>query len=485
MASKRLHLRLVHADVDMGFVDNEGTRGPEVAKTSRARRAGVLTAGGAVLALAMGACAGDDLGGSGGGGGDASADCAAFESYGTFEGETVSISSTISDQEADQLEESWADFEECTGITIEHNGTNEFESQIFVQVEGGNAPNLAIFPQPGLLSRMKAEGHVVPAGQQAQAAADENYTEDWLKYGTIDGELYGVPVMGSVKSFVWYSPSAFTENGYEVPTTWDELMTLTDTIAADHGSDSVKPWCSGIESGGATGWPATDFVEDMVLREAGPDVYDQWVNHEIPFDDPQIVASLDRAGEILQDPERVNGGIGDPRSVATTPWAEAGLQVLDNTCFLFRGASFFEAQLPEGTDVGPEGDIFAFYLPADTADEQPLLVAGDYLGAFDDGKATQAVHAYLASPEWANARVSIGGVVSPNQGVDPANASSDLLRLTLELMQDEDAVARFDGSDLMPSEVGAGSFWTSMTNWVDGKVDTQKALSTVESSWPN
>src|SRR5690606_2782630 len=252
----------------------------------------------------------------------------------------------------------------------------------------------------------------------------------------------------------------------------------------DHGSDTVKPWCFGIESGGATGWPATDFLEDMVLREAGPDVYDQWVNHEIPFNDPQIVASLERAGEILQNDEYVNGGIGDTRSIATTAWSDAGLPVLDGNCFLFRATSFSEAQLPEGTEVGPEGDIFAFYLPADTAEDQPLLAAGDYVAAFDDKGATQAVQAYLASPEWANTRVSIGGVVRPNQGVDPENASSDVLRLTLELMQDEGAVARFDGSDMMPSEVGAGTFWSALTDWIDGGSDAEEALTTVENSWP-
>src|SRR5699024_9917483 len=150
----------------------------------------------------------------------------------------------------------------------------------------------------------------------------------------------------------------------------------------------------------------------------------------------------------------------------------------------FRAASFFEAQMPEGTDVSPDGDIFAFYLPADSADEQPLLVAGDYVAAFNDNEATQAVQAYLASSEWANTRVSIGGVVSPNQGVDPANASSDVLRLTLELMQDDDAVARFDGSDMMPSEVGAGTFWSQMTAWIDGQTESDAALAAIESSWP-
>jgi len=451
------------------------------------RRAGTVLVGGAALALALTACdsgGGGDLGG-GGGGGDTDADCADYEAYGTFEGATVTISSTISDpSEADPLAESWADFSSCTGITIQHNGTNEFESQIYVQVEGGNAPNLAIFPQPGLLARMVADGYVQPADDAVVATAGEGLTEDWLSYGAIDGTQYGIPIMGSVKSFVWYSPAAFEESGYVIPTTWDELMTLTDQIAADHGSETVKPWCSGIESGGATGWAATDFLEDMVLRTAGPDVYDQWVSHEIPFNDPQIVEALDATGSILQDPERVNGGIGDPRSIATTAWAEAGLQVLEDNCYLFRAASFFESQLPEGTTVAPDGDIYAFYLPSQTAEDQPLLVAGDYLAAFDTDEATIAVQNFMSSGLWADTRVSLGGVTSPNSGVDPANASSDMLRQTLELMQAESAVARFDGSDLMPSAVGAGSFWTAMTDWVDGTQSTEEALTTVEESWP-
>src|SRR5690606_31054684 len=114
-------------------------------------------------------------------------------------------------------------------------------------------------------------------------------------------------ILGSVKSFVWYSPSMFADNGYEVPTTWDEMMDLTAQISEEQGSDTVKPWCFGIESGGATGWAGTDFLEDVLLRTAGPDVYDQWVAHEIPFNDPQIVEALDTVGSILQNPDYVNG----------------------------------------------------------------------------------------------------------------------------------------------------------------------------------
>ncbi|MHB1063700.1 MAG: ABC transporter substrate-binding protein [Georgenia sp.] len=453
--------------------------------TTRRRSAGLAGVG--ALALVLSACGGaDDLGGGGGAttaGGGTTADCADYEQYGTFEGETVSLFSSIREVEADQLQDTFNTFTECTGITVEHNGSGEFEQQLVVQAEGGNAPDLAVIPQPGLLARMVRGGYVLPASAAVEANVDEGWTEDWKAYGTVDGTFYAAPLMASVKSFVWYSPSAFADNGYEVPTTWDELMTLTQTIADEQGSDTVKPWCAGIESGGATGWPATDFIEDMVLRSAGADVYDQWVTHAIPFNDPQIVEAVDMAGAILKDENFVNGGIGDSRSIATTSFNDGGLPILDNNCYLYRMASFYEAQWPEGTDVSPEGDVFAFYLPGMTADESPLLTAGEFVARFNEGDAIEAVQAFMSSAEWANTRVEIGGVTSANKGVDATLASSDVLRLAIELLQDPNTVARFDGSDLMPSEVGAGSFWTGMVDWIDGS-DTQTVLDQIEASWP-
>ncbi|UNX56289.1 ABC transporter substrate-binding protein [Georgenia sp. TF02-10] len=455
--------------------------------TTKRRAMGTL-AGAAALAMTLGACGGaDELGGGGGGGGGddtaGGTDCSPYEDYGSFDGETVSLFSSIREVEADQLQDTFTEFTECTGITVEHNGSGEFEQQVVVQAEGGNAPDLAIFPQPGLFARMVESGYLVEPSEEVEANVDEGWSEDWKSYGTVDGTFYGAPLMASVKSFVWYSPTAFEENGYEVPTTWDDLMALTEQIAADHGSEDVKPWCAGIESGGATGWPATDWIEDMVLRAGGPDVYDQWVNHEIPFNDPQIVEAVDMAGGILKNPDYVNGGIGDPRSIATTSFNDAGLPILDGNCFLHRQASFYEAQWPEGTDVSPEGDVFAFYLPGETEDESPLLVGGEFVGAFNDNEATQAVQAYMSSGEWANTRVEIGGVTSANTAVDPENASSDVLRLAIELLQDENAVARFDGSDMMPSEVGAGAFWSGMVSWIDG-AETQTAVDQIEAAWP-
>lgn len=447
------------------------------------------------LALLLAACGGaNDLGGGSSDGGsketgsqdkaEGSDDCKEFEQYGKFEGETVNIFSSIRDVEAELLDKSWEDFARCTGMKVVHNGVGEFESQIVVQVEGNNAPDLAFFPQPGLLARLAKDGHLKPAPEAVKKNTDEGWSPEWAEYATVDGTFYGAPLMASVKSFVWYSPSKFKEAGYEVPKTLDELTALTEKIAADNPDGKTRPWCAGIESGGATGWPLTDWVEDFVLRTAGPETYDKWVKHEIPFNDPKIAEALDKVGSYLKDDKFANGGIGDYRTIAATSFNEGGFPILDGECFMHRQASFYEVQWPEGTKVAPDGDVFAFYLPGKTTEEKPLLVAGEFVGAFNDRPATQALQTYLSSAHWANSRVSLGGVTSANKGVDPANASSDVLRLAIELLQDEKAVSRFDGSDIMPSEVGAGSFWKSMTQWIDGSRDTATALSDIEASWP-
>jgi len=289
---------------------------------------------------------------------------------------------------------------------------------------------------------------------------------------------------GDVKSFVWYSPSAFEENGYEIPKTWGDLMDLTAKIAEDH--PEAKPWCAGIESGDATGWPATDWVEDVVLRTAGPDVYDQWVNHEIPFNDPQILTALQTVGGILKNDKYVNGGLGDVKSIATAPWNEAANGIPDGTCFLHRAANFYQANWDPDLKVGEDGDVFAFYLPGKTEDDKPLLGAGEFVTAFADRPEVAAFQAFLSSPEWANekAKVTGQGWFSANSGLDPSLLQSPIDKLAFDLLTDDSYTFRFDGSDLMPGAVGADSFWKQMTAWIGEDQSDEKTLDNIEASWP-
>ncbi|MEU4402599.1 ABC transporter substrate-binding protein [Micromonospora orduensis] len=443
---------------------------------ARPRQAFVI-AGVLGLALSATACGtGDDKKSDKAG----SAECAAYEKYQGNDGKKVSIYASIRDAEADLLERSWSQFTDCTGIEIAYEGSGEFEAQLPVRVDGGNAPDIAFVPQPGLVKRFADAGKLKQLGADTKALAEQNMPADWLKYGTVNGTLYGVPLGANVKSFVWYSPKTFKEKGWEVPTSWDQLIALSDKIAAS----GMKPWCVGVESGDATGWPATDWIEDVILRTQGPEVYDQWTTHAIPFNDPKIVDAVDRAGSILKNEKYVNGGFGGVKSITTTAFQEAGLPVTTGKCAMHRQASFYANQFPEGTKVAEDGDAFAFYFPAiDAAKGKPVLGAGEFVVAYADRPEVQAVQTYLASAEYVNSRAKLGNWVTANNKLDIANVASPIDKLSVQILQDKTGTFRFDGSDLMPAAVGAGTFWKGMVDWLNGK-QTAPVLQGIESSWP-
>ncbi|MEU8083777.1 ABC transporter substrate-binding protein [Micromonospora sp. NPDC049101] len=443
---------------------------------TRPRQAFVI-AGVLGLALSATACGtGDDKKSNNAG----SAECAAYDKYEGHDGKKVSIYASIRDAEADLLERSWSQFTECTGIEIDYEGSGEFEAQLPVRVDGGNAPDIAFVPQPGLVKRFADAGKLKNLSADTKALAEQNMPADWLKYGTVNGTLYGVPLGANVKSFVWYSPKTFKEKGWEVPTSWDQLIALSDKIAAS----GMKPWCAGVESGDATGWPATDWIEDVILRTAGPEVYDQWTTHAIPFNDPKVVDAVDRAGSILKNDKYVNGGFGGVKSITTTAFQEAGLPVTTGKCAMHRQASFYANQFPEGTKVAEDGDAFAFYFPTiDPAKGKPVLGAGEFVVGYADRPEVQAVQTYLASAEYVNSRAKLGNWVTANNKLDIANVASPIDKLSVQLLQDKSGTFRFDGSDLMPAAVGAGTFWKGMVEWLNGK-PTAPVLQGIESSWP-
>jgi alpha-glucoside transport system substrate-binding protein len=396
----------------------------------------------------------------------------------------VTVYGTIQDTEAKLLEQSWAGWEKANNIDIQYEGSKEFEAQIGVRAQGGNAPDIAIFPQPGLLADLASRDYIQPAPQGVADNVAKNWSKDWAGYATVNGTLFGAPLMASVKGFIWYSPAKFKSWGVSVPKTWQELLDLTKTIQQKTGT---APWCAGFGSDAATGWPGTDWVEDLVLRQAGPDVYDKWVKHQIPFNDPAIKKAFDSVGSILLNPAYVNAGFGDVKSINSTPFGDVARAIGDGSCALTHQASFFDGFIQDPANgkatVGPDADIWAFILPGDTPGAPAVTGGGEMVAAFSNDADTIKVQEYLSSAEWANSRVSLGGVISANKGLDATNASSPILQEAIKILQDPKTTFRFDASDLMPGVVGAGSFWTGMVDWVNGK-STDNVLSTIEASWP-
>lgn len=415
------------------------------------------------------------------------ADCDALKAFGDIKGKSVSVYTSIVAPEDKAHKDSYKAFTDCTGATIKYEGSKEFEAQLPIRVAGGNAPDIAYIPQPGLLATLVKTGKAKPAPAETAKNVDDMFGADWKGYGTVNGQFYAAPLGANVKSFVWYSPKDFKDGNYQVPKTWDELMTLTKKIADDNKANAdVKPWCIGIASGEATGWPATDWLEDVLLRTAGPDVYDQWVKHTIPFNAPPILDALSKVGAIWKNPAYVNGGFGDIKTIASTTFQDGGQPILDKGCYMHRQAGFYAANWPKGTKIGEDGDVFAFYLPpVDEAKGKPVLGGGEFVLAFADRPEVKAFQTYLSSALWANEKAKAtpdGGWVSANKKLDVNNLTSPIDKLSAQILQDPKAVFRFDGSDQMPSAVGAGTFWKGMTNWVLGK-DDKATLDYVEASW--
>lgn len=398
----------------------------------------------------------------------------------------VTVYGTIANTEADLLNESWAGWEEENDIDIKYESSKEFEAQISVRAQGGKAPDLAIFPQPGLLADLATRDFIQPAPSGVQANVEKYWSADWAGYATSNDTLYGAPLMASVKGYVWYSPSKFAEWGVEVPTTWDEMLTLTKTIADTSGT---APWCAGFGSDAASGWPGTDWVEDLVLREAGAETYDKWITNDVKFSDPAIKTALDSVGEILLNPDYVNAGLGDVKSINATPFGDAARVIGSGECALTHQASFFDGFISDpkngNAKVGPDADVWAFLTPPiDASAGQAVTGGGEIVGAFSNDADTVKVQEYLSSPEWANSRVKLGGVISANNGLDPASASSPILQDAIKILTDPETTFRFDASDLMPGVVGSDAFFKGMVNWVNG-TPSDEVLSTIDQAWPS
>ncbi|MFG6279187.1 extracellular solute-binding protein [Microbacterium sp. 5K110] len=427
----------------------------------------------AVGAIALAGCAEGDSGGSGSG------------SEGTT---TVRISGGITGTEADALNQSFDQFTKDTGIKVVYTGDKSFEGNIVTKVSGGDAPDIAIVPQPGLLKTLIGTGEVQKASDAVSANVDEYWGEDWKSYGTEDGTFYAAPMLANLKGYVWYSPTKFAEWGVQVPKTFDELLTLTQTIQQKTGA---APWCAGFASDAASGWPGTDWVEDMVLRQSGPEVYDQWVANEVKFTDPQIKQAFDAVGEILLNPAYVNAGFGDVKSINSTAFADVAAKVADGSCPMTHQASFLSANFltvktaaGETPTIAPDGDVYAFLLPGVKEGELAVEGGGEFVASFSDDANVQKVVEFMSTPEFADARVKLGGVISANKGADPSLASSEFLTEAMKTLQDPKTTLRFDASDLMPATVGAGSFWKGMVSWIDG-TPTDTVLSDIQAGYNN
>lgn len=412
----------------------------------------------------------------------AAADPLAAAYAGAYKGTTVTMSGPFVDNDAVKFAESVKAFEAKTGIKIKYEGSKEFEATIAIRVDGGNPPDIVDFPQPGLLETFARKGKVIDLNKVLDTGkVKANYLQSWLDMATMDSPsgkiMAGVWNRVNGKSLVWYPKKAFDAAGYKVPTTWAEL----EKLAADIRADGDTPWAVGIESGAATGWAATDWVEEMMLRTTSPENYDRWVKGELKFDSPEVRRAIQAMADIWFKDGNVYGG---RKAIAATSFGDAPKVMFDDppSAWLHKQGNFITTFFPNDLKAGVDYDFF--YLPGlDPAYGKPVLVAGDIYAMFNDRPEVRAVMQYFATGASIEAWVRAGGAISPHKDSQLSWYSNAVDRKVAETIQNATAV-RFDGSDLMPGAVGAGSFWKHMTAYVSGAETLDQAVKAIDASWP-
>ena len=390
-----------------------------------------------VLAVVAAGCGGDDDED------EAAAPATTEEAEGEAVSGSISIMGVWTGAERQRFQAVLENFmEQNPDVTIRYTPAgDQLPTQLATAVEGGNPPDMAVLPQPGLM-RDFAGQNALKSLNFAREEIRENLGESAVELGTVDGTLYGFLFKAANKSTVWYNVQAFEDAGVEPPETWEDFLEAAETLGA-----------SGIPAysiGGADGWTLTDLFENIYLRQAGPELYDQLSNHEIPWTHQSVKQALREMAKVLGDTDNIAGGTSGalqndfPTSVSNVFSAEP------------KAAMVIEGDFVPGaveTTLEPETGFNVFPFPT-IGDSPPVVVGGgDTVVVFEDSPAAQALVRYLTTTEAAEIWARRGGFASLNRGLE-ADVYPDAVQQTTAGALAEAETFRFDLSDLQPAEFG-------------------------------
>ncbi|MFE4654916.1 ABC transporter substrate-binding protein [Streptomyces sp. NPDC056707] len=387
------------------------------------------------LAFATTACGGDNTTASSGGQ--------------ELKGQTVTVAAVWTGVEQENFKQVLDGFTAKTGAKTRFVSTGDNVSTVVgSKIEGGDAPEVVMVPQVGVLQQFASKGWLQPLSPAVKSATEKNFAKVWRDYGTVDGTLYGLYFKASNKSTVWYSPQALDDAGVQPPKNFKELLTVAGAV-----SDSGLP---AFSVAGEAGWPLTDWFENIYLSQAGPDNYDKLAQHKIPWTDPTVVKALGTLAELFGKDDLIAGG---RKGALQTDFPESVEQVFGKSP---KAGMVYEGDFVGGIVSGDLGgtvgeDAKFFPFPAVDGGPAPVVGGGDAavaLKAGKNGKAAMKLLEYLASPEAAEIWAKAGGYLSPNKQLDPASYADETLRQTAKSLVDAGDTVRFDMSDQAPAAFG-------------------------------
>jgi alpha-glucoside transport system substrate-binding protein len=428
---------------------------------SRGRRAAVAVAAVASMSVSLAACGGD---------GDSASDS-----------KEVTIWASVDQPVLDGLKKALAPKAEEAGLTVKWSKVENINQLIMTKIQANDTPDIAFIPQPGVVADIVDRGAAQPLDDVVDPSAlESSMVPGTLDAGTVDDQLYGLLVSMNVKSLVFYNKKAWDEAGYQAPESIDDLNALTEQIKSDGGT----PWCMGIESDTSTGWPATDWFEDLVMRYGGPEEYNAWVSHETPFDSDVVREAAAEFEELMFTEGNVLGG---REAITSTNFGTAGNPMFDAKpgCWMYNQGSFITGFFPEEilADLDANVGVMGFP-PAESGGENPVIGGGDMAMLLSDSENAKTVMAALAETDIGNDAAGSSSFISPHTDFDASLYQNELTRSYAKVATGATTFL-FDGSDQMPGEVGAGTFWQDMTAWISGQQDLDTTLTNIDASWPS
>lgn len=428
------------------------------------RRSRAAAVGAAAAALVLAACGGGDGGGGGGGTGGGGTAGATED----ISGQTVSFIGSWSGDEQDSFLAMVAPWEEQTGAKVEYTGTRDLSQQLTTGIASGNLPDVAGLPGPGPMQDWYDQGALQPLDFVDVDAYQKATPPGFADLGKAqDGTLVGVFTKAAVKGLIFYNTGVWKA---EPPKTWDDLTSEASSTA----TGDTRTWCVGLESGATSGWPGTDWIEDIVLRQAGPEAYDKWVTGELKWSSDEIRSAFETFGDV------VDNSYGGSDYIVNTAFGNSANPMFEDPpgCLLHHQASFITDFFVN--EAGASADQFDFF-PFPDIDPQysgGIVGGGDLIGMFNDTPAARSLVQYLLTPEAQQIWVERGGFISANSGVALDVYPDETSRRSAEILQNAETF-RFDGSDTMPAPM-TDAFNRAMVAYTQNPGDLDKILSDLD-----
>lgn len=393
---------------------------------------------------------------------------------------TVTIWTSVDQPVLDGLKADLAPKAQAAGITVNWSKVENINQLIMTKIQANDVPDIALIPQPGVVGDIVKRGKATALDDVVDLTSlKSSMTPGTLEAGTVNGKLYGLLVSMNVKSLVFYPKKAWEAKGYAAPKSIDELNALTEKVKAD----GVTPWCMGIGSDAATGWPATDWFEDLVMRYGGVQGYNDWVSHKVKFDSPVVRQAAAEFEKIAFTEGNVLGG---RKSIASTGFGVAGTPMFAAKpgCMMMKQGSFITTFFPKNIQADLDNQVGLFGFPPATAGgDNPVLGGGDLAVLLKNTPSARNVMKLLSDKDMGTNAAKSSTYLSPHKDFPLTNYPGKLTQEVAKVAYGSTSFL-FDGSDQMPGAVGAGTFWKDMTSWISGQETLDTALKNIDASWP-